>query len=40
MLKESADIKLTGKAGAGVIELIEAIERLDAGIMPPTAAPA
>jgi len=35
MLKESADIKLTGKAGAGVIELIVAIERLDARIMPP-----
>jgi hydroxymethylpyrimidine pyrophosphatase-like HAD family hydrolase len=38
MLKESAHIKLTGKAGAGVIELIEAIERVDAGIMPPAAA--
>jgi hydroxymethylpyrimidine pyrophosphatase-like HAD family hydrolase len=35
ILMESADIKLAGKAGAGVIELIVAIERLDARIMPP-----
>jgi haloacid dehalogenase-like hydrolase/Helicase HerA, central domain len=34
MLKESADIKLAGRASAGVVELIEAIERVDARIMP------
>ncbi len=35
MLKESADIKLAGRAGAGVVELIDLIERVDARIMPP-----
>jgi hydroxymethylpyrimidine pyrophosphatase-like HAD family hydrolase len=35
MLMESAHIKLAGRASAGVVELIETIERADARILPP-----
>jgi len=34
MLKESADIKLAGRASSGVVELMQAIERDDARILP------